>query len=63
MYKLSQVRNKLNCSATTVKRLIAKGDLEFVRVNARTIRVTEAALEAFIADRTGRKESSEGHNR
>lgn len=54
MLKLKQVRQQLNCSNSTVKRLIATGDLETVRVNPRTVRVTQAALEMFITARTGR---------
>ena len=48
MLKFKEVQQHLNCSASTLKRLLAGGQLEFVRIGPRAIRITEAALEEFV---------------
>jgi excisionase family DNA binding protein len=52
MLKLKQAQQRLNCSRSTLKRLLADGQIEVVRIGRRGIRITEAELEAFIRGNT-----------
>lgn len=48
MLKFVEVQQRLNCSRSTLKRLLADGRMEFVRIGPRGIRITETELEEFI---------------
>ena len=45
MLKFVEVQQKLNCSRSTLKRLLADGRIGFVRIGPRGIRITETELE------------------
>jgi excisionase family DNA binding protein len=47
-----QVAERLSISHSHTQRLMARGDLEVVRIGRRAVRVTESAVEEFIASRT-----------
>jgi excisionase family DNA binding protein len=51
LYKVRDVVNLTRLSLKTVKRTIAAGELRVVRVGARSIRVPESALRAWLASR------------
>lgn len=48
---VSEVAERLNCSSKTVRRLIANGDLEALRIgpSSRLVRVSERALRVYLA--------------
>jgi excisionase family DNA binding protein len=43
-----EVCDRLNVSPRTVDRLIADGELDAVRINARVTRITAESLEAYL---------------
>lgn len=47
----AEVADRLNASKRTVQRLIVRGELPAIKLNARSIRVAEADLDAFLAAR------------
>jgi excisionase family DNA binding protein len=50
-----QAREALNVSRPTLDRLIARGDLEVVRLSERAIRIRESVLREFVAQRAERR--------
>ena len=51
LYRISTVMQLLDISHATVYRLVAKGDLELVKLGTRTSRITSASVERLIAGR------------
>lgn len=49
-----EVGERLGISRPTVQRLIARGDLEIVRVSDRAVRNSEGAVRSFVERRTER---------
>ncbi|MFC5460558.1 helix-turn-helix transcriptional regulator [Massilia niabensis] len=52
-YRISMVMHLLDISHATVYRMIAKGDLELVKLGSRTSRITSASVQRIISGRTG----------
>lgn len=52
LLKTAEVAERLALSVGHAERLIARGDIEVVRIGSRAVRVTEAAVDRFIASRT-----------
>jgi len=50
-----QAREALNVSRPTLERLIARGDLEVVRLSERAIRIRESALRELVEQRAERR--------
>ncbi|MFC5460522.1 helix-turn-helix transcriptional regulator [Massilia niabensis] len=53
LYRIQTVMHLLDISHATVYRLIAKGDLELVKLGSRTSRITSASVERMISARRG----------
>jgi excisionase family DNA binding protein len=49
-----EVGERLGISKPTVQRLIARGDLEVVRVSERAVRISEGAVRSLVERRTER---------
>jgi excisionase family DNA binding protein len=56
MLRISDVARRLDCSQSTVRRLIANGDLPFVQLNGKntSLRLDEAVLEEWLEGRLAR---------
>lgn len=54
-----QVARELNVSEDTVRRYVAAGELERIRLPGRSVRVAADALDEFIAARRGGGERAE----
>jgi excisionase family DNA binding protein len=48
LLSVAQVSAKLQCARSTVRKLIADGELRASRIGIRTIRVSEADLQAYL---------------
>ncbi|MBL8227241.1 MAG: helix-turn-helix domain-containing protein [Bryobacterales bacterium] len=51
LLSVAQVSAKLQCARSTVRKLIAAGELRASRVSRRTIRVSELDLQAYLDGR------------
>lgn len=51
-YTLRDVAEILQVSVPTLRRAVARGELEAVRAGRRPIRISPASFEQFIADQT-----------
>ena len=48
LLSVGQVSARLQCARSTVRKLIADGELRASRISTRTIRVSEADLQAYV---------------
>ena len=51
LLSVTQVSSKLQCARSTVRKLIADGELRAFRISNRTIRISEADLQAYLGGR------------
>jgi excisionase family DNA binding protein len=51
LLSVAQVSAKLQCARSTVRRLVADGELRASRISRRTIRISEADLRAYLDGR------------
>ncbi len=51
LFSVAQVSAKLQCARATVRRLVADGELRASRISRRTIRISEADLQAYLDGR------------
>ena len=51
LLSVAQVSAKLQCARSTVRKLIADGELRASRISSRTIRISEADLQVYIDGR------------
>jgi excisionase family DNA binding protein len=56
MLRVSEVARRLDCSETTVRKLIANGELPFVQLNGKntSLRLDEYVLEKWLEGRLAR---------
>jgi excisionase family DNA binding protein len=57
LLSLAQVSARLQCARSTVRRLIADGELRASRISSRTIRISEADLQAYLDGRANMSSS------
>jgi excisionase family DNA binding protein len=50
LLSVAQVSAKLQCARSTVRKLVADGELRASRIRSRTIRVAETDLQAYLDD-------------
>jgi excisionase family DNA binding protein len=50
-----EARRRLRVSLPTLDRMIARGDLEVIKLSSRTVRISESAITALIRQRTERR--------
>jgi excisionase family DNA binding protein len=48
LLSVAQVSAKLQCALSTVRKLVADGELRASRISNRTIRISEADLQAYL---------------
>lgn len=58
LLRKGEARRALDISAPTMDRMLARGELPYVRVSERVIRISESALRDYIERRTERREPS-----
>jgi excisionase family DNA binding protein len=51
LLSVAQVSAKLQCARSTVRKLVADGELRASRISSRTIRISEADIQAYLDDR------------
>ena len=51
LLSVAQVSAKLQCARSTVRKLIADGELRASRISSRTIRISAADLQAYLDGR------------
>lgn len=51
LLSVAQVSAKLQCAQSTVRKLVADGVLRASRISARTIRISEADIQAYVDSR------------
>lgn len=51
LLSIAQVSGKLQCAGSTVRKLIANGELGASRIGFRTIRIAEVDLQAYLNSR------------
>ncbi|MBZ5596038.1 MAG: helix-turn-helix domain-containing protein [Acidobacteriia bacterium] len=51
LLSVAQVSAKLQCAHSTVRRMVADGELRASRISRRTIRISEADLRAYLDGR------------
>lgn len=51
LLSVAQVSAKLQCARSTVRKLIADGELRASRISRRTIRISEADLQVYLDGR------------
>jgi excisionase family DNA binding protein len=51
LLSVAQVSVKLQCARSTVRRLVSDGELRAVSISRRTIRISEADLQAYVDGR------------
>lgn len=54
LYKITSVMALLEISHATVYRMVAKGQLDLIRLSSRASRITSASVARVLADRTGK---------
>jgi len=57
LLSVAQVSTKLQCARSTVRKLVADGELRASRISSRTIRIAGADLQAYL-DRRANLEAS-----
>ena len=50
--RIKNVAERLGCSTKTVQRLMARGEIAFVRITDRIPGITDSEIDRFIAART-----------
>jgi excisionase family DNA binding protein len=50
LLSVAQVSAKLQCARSTVRKLVADGELRASRISSRTIRISEVDLQAYLDD-------------
>ena len=50
--RIKDVAEQLSCSTKTIQRLIARGELDVVRITDRIPGITDSEIDRFIAART-----------
>lgn len=55
LYRRAEIVNFLAVSDATFDRLVARGEIEVLRLGPRTVRVTQSSLTAFLARAKGRE--------
>jgi excisionase family DNA binding protein len=63
LLSVTQVSAKLNCAQSTIRRLVAGGELRASRISSRTIRISEADLHAYLESRASVPAKSSGARR
>ena len=53
-HTIREVENLLRVSEETVRRMISRGELEAVRVSARSVRIPSASISALTSNQVGR---------
>jgi excisionase family DNA binding protein len=48
LWSVAQVSGRLQCAQSTVRKLVADGELRASRISARTIRISESDLQAYL---------------
>jgi|HubBroStandDraft_6_1064221.scaffolds.fasta_scaffold58817_4 excisionase family DNA binding protein len=48
LLSVAQVSAKLQCARSTVRKLVADGELRASRISSRTIRISEADIQAYL---------------
>jgi excisionase family DNA binding protein len=51
LLSVAQVSAKIQCARSTVRKLIADGELRASRIGSRTIRISEVDLRVYLDDR------------
>lgn len=51
LLSVAQVSTKLQCAHSTVRKLVTDGELRASRITSRTIRISEADLQAYLDSR------------
>ena len=51
LLSVAQVSAKLQCARSTVRKLVADGELRASRIGTRTIRISEADIQAYLNGR------------
>jgi len=51
LLSVAQVSAKLQCARSTVRKLVADGELRASRISSRTIRISEADIQAYLDGR------------
>jgi excisionase family DNA binding protein len=51
LLSVAQVSARLQCACSTVRKLVADGELRGSRISSRTIRISEADLQAYLDGR------------
>ena len=54
LLSVAQVSAKLQCARSTVRKLVADGELRASRISSRTIRISEADIQAYLDSRANR---------
>jgi excisionase family DNA binding protein len=54
LLSVAQVSAKLQCARSTIRKLVAEGDLRALRISSRTIRISEADLQVYLDGRANR---------
>jgi len=60
LLSVAQVGAKLQCARSTVRKLIADGELRASRISSRTIRIAAADLQAYLDRRANTSRSPQG---
>jgi len=50
LLSVAQVSAKLQCARSTVRKLVADGELRASRISSRTIRISAADIQAYLDD-------------
>jgi excisionase family DNA binding protein len=58
LLSVAQVSAKLQCARSTVRRLVADGELRASRISRRTIRISEGDLQAYLDGRANMSASA-----
>jgi len=51
LLSVAQVSAKLQCARSTVRKLVADGELRAARISSRTIRISEADIQVYLDGR------------
>jgi excisionase family DNA binding protein len=62
LLSVAQVSAKLQCARSTVRRLVADGELRASRISSRTIRISVVDLQAYLDGRANMSAPTAGPN-
>ena len=54
LLSVAQVSARLQCARSTVRKLVADGELRAARIGSRTIRISETDLQTYLNSRVNR---------